>query len=71
MPDKQQLTTDVAIALERLINVQKDVDSFRIKLKDEYVTIIRYAPVEKIVYGMVGLILVTVLGTGLAFILKK
>lgn len=68
--DTQKLTTDVAIALERLIDVRKDVDQFDIKLKNEYVTIIRYQPVEKIVYGMVSVILMTVIGAGLALLLK-
>jgi len=40
------------------------------KFKD-YTTLDRFNPVEKIVYGFVGLILTAVVVAGLTFIIKK
>lgn len=39
------------------------------KLKD-YVTLDRYSPVEKIVYGMVGLILISVAGAIISLVIR-
>ena len=40
------------------------------KLK-EYVTLDRYSPVEKLVYGMAGAILLAVLAAVLAYVIRK
>lgn len=73
---------NIEIAFERIANVKDDVATLeagtkeslkeiRVKIKDEYVTFTRYNPVEKIVYSMVSVILLTVLGAGLALIVGK
>lgn len=70
MPKNNQ-NIDTAIALERICELNKDVKELHFKINNEYVTFVRYNPVEKIVYTMVSVILVTVLGAGMAFILGK
>lgn len=47
------------------------IDNFRREIQSRYVTIDRFSPIEKVVYGGVGLILFTVLSAFLLFIINN
>lgn len=51
--------------------MKRDISEIKNTVQHGYVPIERFAPVEKIVYGLVGLILVGVGGAFLTLILKR
>lgn len=55
----------LSIAIAKLVptieRLERDVREMRQELKNEYVTKSEFEPVQKIVYGLVGLILVAVI----------
>lgn len=65
---KVSVQTQVAVIAERTINIAKDVSDIKSTLTQDYVTQDQFEPVKKIVYGLVGLILVAVVGAVLALI---
>ncbi len=58
--------TKIALIEQALENIQKVIDG----LKETYVSLERYSPVEKIVYGLVSLILITIITYIITSILK-
>lgn len=46
-------------------------DSIEKKMCTDYVTKDRYTPVERLVYGMVGFILIAVIGSIIALVINK
>lgn len=73
-----QSQVDVALMTEKLINIEKKVISIDDKLEKEYVTKdelkitqIQVDLVQRIVYGVVGLILTAVIGGGLAWLISS
>ena len=54
----------------KLDYIQRDVAKINEKLDHEYVTKEEFMPVKNIVYGMVGVILLTVLGAIVALVIK-
>ena len=68
---KDKLTTievQMAIVSTTTANIDKKVDQIAEKLEKEYVTEIEFDPIKKIVYGLVGLILVAVFGALIALV---
>lgn len=61
---------DVAVAKNDINNIKGDVVSIIDKFK-EYVTITRFSPVEKIVYGMVSVIFLTVIGAIVGLVIRS
>lgn len=51
-------------------NVVRDIGDMRTMMRADLVARAEFTPVQKIVYGMVGLILVTVVGALLALVLQ-
>jgi hypothetical protein len=73
------------LTAEQIRNVVKDIDAIKLDIKDlvekqnkcntictkTFVLLQRYLPVEKIVYGLVATVLLTVIGAILAMILTQ
>lgn len=51
--------------------IKRDVNDIKNKLEQEYVTKEAFEPVRKLVYGLVGLILIGVIVAVLALVIKK
>lgn len=73
-----QSQLDIALITDKLINIEKKVIGIDIKLEKEYVTkaelkIIRIQLelVQKIVYGVVALVLIAVISGGLAWLISS
>ncbi len=54
----------------KLDYIQRDIKEIKERLEDEYVTRQEFQPIKNIVYGMVGIILMSVIGALLALILR-
>lgn len=64
------IETKLAVMANNIEYIKTDIVEIKNQLKAEYVTREEYAPVKKLVYGMVGVILVAVVGALLALIIK-
>lgn len=64
------LTTNVAVLLNKMSNLETKVDKIDVKLDAEYVTQDQFTPVKNIVYGLVSAILLAVIGALVALVLK-
>lgn len=62
---------NIEVIATRIEYIQRDVADIRQKLEGDYVTEDEFAPIKKIVYGMVGAILLTVLGAFLTLVLRQ
>jgi hypothetical protein len=51
--------------------IKDEITEIKVKLESKYVTQTEFEPVKRIVYGLVGLILVAVVGSLLGLILLK
>lgn len=74
MADNQQQLTKLLIEVQRqstiLSHMEADVKEIKDDMKDRYVTNERFEPVQKIVYGLVGLILIAVVTALLAIVVN-
>lgn len=52
-------------------DILKAINDFRKEVKDCYVSIDRFIPVERLVYGMTGVILLAVVGAVMALVINK
>lgn len=68
--DIGRITTDVAVILNKVDYIQSEVRGIKVQLESEYVTKDRFQPVERIVYGLVSVILLAVLGALVALVIK-
>lgn len=50
--------------------IRRDLDEIKLKLDGSYVTKEEFAPIKKIVYGLVSIILVGVVGALVGLVLK-
>ena len=75
MPKKttvdQSLETQIAVMAESVSTIKQDVTEIKTKLESHYVTKEEFDPIKKIVYGVVSLILVSVVGALLALVVIK
>lgn len=72
MPNENN-KTDMAILKTKVEYIERGIDSIKGQLADmqkRYITKEEFEPVKKIVYGLVSLILVSVIGAIVALILK-
>lgn len=63
--------TQIAVMANDLKYVVKSVDDLNHKIDSNYVTKEQFAPVQRLVYGLVGLILVAVVGAVMAIVLRR
>ena len=69
-PDRSDEGKLLAVLDERTKAIQQSVKDIQAQLANSYVTRQEFEPVKRIVYGMVGVILVTVVGALLVLVLK-
>jgi len=68
---KNRLETQVAVMQETMSDIRSDVIEIKVKLDSKYVTKEEFDPIKKLVYGVTGLILTTVIGALLALVIIK
>ena len=71
MTKLQTNETQLAVIVEKVNNIEHKVTNIENKLERDYVTQDQFQPVRNIVYGLVGLILLSVVGALLTLILSK
>lgn len=69
--DRLDRVTNNDLVVYKIDELKTQFADFEKSLKSTYVTKTEFLPVQKLVYGMVGLTLVTVVGAILALVLKK
>jgi hypothetical protein len=52
-------------------DILEAINNFRKEVKDCYVSLDRYLPVEKLVYGMAGVVLLAVVGALVALVVTR
>ena len=67
---KEDIDTKVAVIANDVTHIKDTLDNLSKRLEEKYVTKSRYEPVEKIVFGMVGLILTAVIGAVIALVVR-
>lgn len=63
--------TQMAVMANDLGYVRKAVDVLNEKIDHNYVTKAEFEPIRKLVYGLVGLILIAVVGAVMTLVLRK
>lgn len=63
--------TDLAVIKEKVETMKSGIERIESRLERSYVTKEEFDPVKKIVYGLVGLILVAVVTALIALIIRK
>ena len=73
-----QVAVDIAVIANKVDNIQTDMGAVKSDIKDiktsmeaDYVSRLEFQPVQKIVYGMVSLILVAVIGALVTLVIKQ
>ena len=64
-------TENIDVIATKLDYIQRDIVEIKVKLESEYVTQDEFEPVKKIVYGMVGVILLAVIGALITLVLRQ
>lgn len=67
---KESLETKVALIAKDISYMKDKVDDVDVKLSSHYVSKEEFEPVKKIVYGLVGLILVAVVGAVISLVVR-
>jgi hypothetical protein len=60
----------IAVLQNDISHIQTDIKEIKEKLENRYITKDEFDPVKKIVYGLVGVILVAVVGALIAIVVK-
>lgn len=63
--------TQLAVMANDLKYIKADVKEVKTQLSSNFVPLSRYILVERIVFGMVGLVLITVVGALMALVVRK
>jgi len=63
-------TENIDVIATKLDYIQRDIEEIKQKLEGEYVTQDEFDPVKKIVYGMVGVVLLAVIGALVALVMR-
>jgi len=66
----QKLDVQIALLTEKIQNLTKVLDQNISDMKANYVTKEQFSPVQKVVYGLVSTILITVIAGVLALVIK-
>lgn len=65
------LTTNMAVAIEKISNIEVKVSNIDSKLERDYVTKEAFTPVKNLVYGLVSLIMTMVVAALVYLVIKK
>lgn len=71
MARKNNTEVDLAVMAKDISSIRDDVTEIKLQLESKYVTQVEFDPVKKVVYGLVGLILVAVAGAIIALVVVK
>lgn len=66
-----KMAIDQAVILNKVTNVERRVESIEGKLEKDYVTQDQFLPIQKLVYGVVTIILTAVFGGLVALVVIK
>ena len=64
------LTTNIAVILNKVEYIEREVKGINTKLESDYVTQDQFTPVKNIAYGLVSTILLAVVGAIVALVIK-
>jgi hypothetical protein len=64
-------TENIDVIATKLDYIQRDIVEIKQKLESEYVTQDEFEPVKKIVFGIVGVVLLAVIGALVALVLRQ
>lgn len=67
-PDR--MTIQIAVIDEKITNMQGALAEIKDQLGEHYITIDQFTPVRNLVYGLVGLILTSVVGALVALVVR-
>lgn len=69
---KQQdsIESSIAVILTKVNYIEQEIKDIKAKLEKDYVTHDEFQPIQKVVYGLVSLILLSVVGAIIALVLK-
>jgi hypothetical protein len=56
---------------ERTQNIEHEIAEIKSRMESDFVTAAEFAPVKKVVYGLVGSVLVAVLGAVVGLVVTK
>lgn len=62
---------DMGVLVQKVEDIDEKVSDIKNKLEKDYVTRDQFEPIQRIVYGMVSVILLTVLGAIVALVIRK
>ena len=68
--NQKDFDLQVALLQNKVSEIEKDLEELREAQISNFVPFNRYAPVEKIVFGMVGLILVSFIGALVGLVIR-
>lgn len=71
MNSTDSIETQIAVVIEQVGGVRRDITALSDKIDNNYVTKTEFEPVQKLVYGLVGLVLTTVVGALLLLVVKQ
>jgi len=67
---KMTVATSVALIVKDIGYIKDGMDEIKDTLKNEYVTKVEFSPVKQITFGFVGMIIVAVLGSLIALVIR-
>lgn len=70
MPTRDTSDTKIALIQQDISYMKDKLDNVDLKISTHYVSREEFEPIKKIVYGMVGLILVAVVGALVSLVVK-
>jgi thiosulfate reductase cytochrome b subunit len=69
--DKESEQTIIALMGRDIKEIRHDVSDMQENIHENYITRIEFDPVQKIIYGIVGVVLLTVLSALVALVVVK
>ena len=70
MPTRDTVETSIALVQQDISYMKDKLDGVDQKISTHYVSREEFEPIKKIVYGMVGLVLVAVVGALVSLVVK-
>lgn len=64
------MAQDVRYMREAMTDIKKDVSDLKQELENKYVTAEAFKPVQNLVYGLVGVVLISVVGAIIAMVVR-
>lgn len=71
MPRKSNDEVQIAVMANDISYIKKSVEDINKKITDDFVSKDEFEPVKRLVYGLVSLILITVVGAVLALVIIR